>query len=570
MVPILESLSCLEHAVQQGHPIICHQGKWKTQGWFSSWIETLVRGRDQRTVALIHGLEECLDKGESRRIRYYSTKNVCFPFTKLADTAEAVIKMYRHHPSPLVRHGLNKLKWKKIALEYRLGSENGGIDTQFETEYQQEVESLYERWQKQHPFARPAKDIERKLRELTRYPKFLKLLQKDSALLELFSKWSFKQGNVTSPFIEFPGTVEKLIASKLSNRIGFHGGQDLEIQRTDKKDLVLCFEGRKISILKEKRIIVFQNEYTETVKNIFQIFRNRDFRMGNLEYFPSEGICNWNCHQLGPYDPTSRTYQTIDLTGPQWYKQLRPTEFLSFEQAHLRYDDQNGEPLEFTLSDWIFTIIAKNGQPSYDLGDTHAYLQIAIPRKDRGYQIYDFGIETKQMPNSSLGFAKILVDTVPGVLSYPDENTYMTDRDQEGISFALRPQQAKIIMEAIRKDIIKITNNQFFFQLFGRNCLYWVFKKLHNRIENLPDINNYRVRLYEVCSSGLKGKILKTLLFLPKCLRGWVFETIVFLVQTKKDGKVKSFFPVERPWDDRYGFLHPGVIITNKRHKDQN
>lgn len=269
--------------------------------------------------------------------------------------------------------------------------------------------------------------IKEKLEEVSRYAAYAHRLIEDISLREEFYHWVFVYGNEMRPLIEFPETVRKIIACGLGARIGFYGGTALQIVEGEERQLTLPFEGVPMNILDEEAEVTFRNDYTLKIKDIYKIFSDRVFEMGNLEFLPS-GICNWNPKKLGPYNPSTAQYDYSYLDLDDWWNWLPWIEQLSVEEARERYD--------FSCDgvNWVFTVKASREKPTTAPEGTHSYLEVAIPN-GRGYNIYYFGkFAITRFPQTTLENFNCLTSVMPAAICSPDENIFNLHREHIGHS----------------------------------------------------------------------------------------------------------------------------------------
>ena len=160
------------------------------------------------------------------------------------------------------------------------------------------------------------------------------MLLKSNALQEQFFEWALRDRNPVGIFVEYPAIQQKLTDNLLQTRIGRLGGQALNIKKVNlqgkenikEKVVTLLFEGKPISILDENQEIIFKGNYRLTLREVFNIFHNKESEVGNLEFF-HEGIVNWNTHRLGSWNADKGEYERIDLQQANWWKNfhtLRP------------------------------------------------------------------------------------------------------------------------------------------------------------------------------------------------------------------------------------------------------
>ncbi|KAF3362368.1 hypothetical protein PHSC3_001078 [Chlamydiales bacterium STE3] len=244
------------------------------------------------------------------------------------------------------------------------------------------------------------------LKELEKvaYHDFLANLVIDSEeLKQALFNWVIRDQNDALAIIQFPSLVERLNACHLNGRISCHGGNLLKIQKIKsaphifQKIVTLPFEGKEVNILDENKIVHFSGHVFSTIAQVFEIFKNKDFKVGNFE-FMKEGIINWNIYQLGYWDELKQKYVQIGLDSPDWWRQLPLFAILSEDQIKLRYG------WTVKCREWIAAAAATRGAPSLSYEQTHAFLELAIPLGKGLYGVYDFGKLAYRYCSSAVSF----------------------------------------------------------------------------------------------------------------------------------------------------------------------
>ncbi|MFQ5729559.1 MAG: hypothetical protein ACE5GN_04280, partial [Waddliaceae bacterium] len=371
-------------------------------------------------------------------------------------------------------------------------------------------------------------------------------------------------------FIQYPSMQGKLTECALAPRIGFCGADTLEITKVPigksgdtQKVLTLPFEGNKISILDGKKKVEFRGKYVLSIEEIFTVFYHRYAEIGNLEFFQDQGICNWNSKRFGWFNATTNSYESIDFKKDNWWEDLPVLKEISKEEAAQRYNVPcNG-------SDWVITVKASREQPNLHPIGTHAYLEVAIPNNDR-YRVFTFGKFTEIFPQKWYEYIKVIVNTVPAVISGPDENIFYTNRQHGGHSVIPTFKEAADFMASIKKNILDSRKGNFVFQFMSNNCCKWAWKKARNHFgeKRMPDL--FRINFVDIKPVGALGGLMSVLRQMPYFIR-WMFLTSLFFTfggwkgrtVVSKNGQRKRISLLnDMPWSRGNKFYHPALFFT--------
>ena len=392
-----------------------------------------------------------------------------------------------------------------------------------------------------------------KLKEVTTYIKYSERLIADKELRETFFDWILGKGNTVRPIVEFPATVKKINNCLLGGRIGFHGGTALKVEEEKGKILTLPFEGRRINILDPKKEVTFKSGYKVSMKEVFEIFKNRLYEVGDLEFLQG-GICHWNPQKWA-----------IDLEAERWWEQLPAIETISFAEVKERYGVScNGE-------DWIFNVRASREKPSLDIVGTHSFLEFAIPNEN-GYQVYYIGKFTDGFPRNFWQELNVLTNVYDAVLLYPDENIFNLHRQHAGHAAVATEKEAKAVMQSILEDILNAQKGNFKFQFITENCSHWVWNLLHQHLKEARIPNLFGMSFIEVESTGIVGKFFQFIRILPTRLCVIVLYLFFFLIGgwrsstvTKKNGEMRKIGVLATPpWNRGEELFHPPRLFESK------
>lgn len=445
------------------------------------------------------------------------------------------------------------LKQKLLALQYRLEI----IPLKFQRPLFDLLAKEAKIW-KQKQSIIPIKDLNlndlKEIEKVAYHGQYASLVLENEEVRDLLFNWILRDQNDAIVFIQFPSLINRMNSSNLNGRLSCHGGHLLKVQKqkVDKccfqKIVTLPFEGRPTNILDESKVIDFRGNVSKTIGEIFDIFKGKDFKVGDFE-FMSDGIINWNIHHLGFWDEESKSYTKVDLEKPEWWKQLPFFEVLTLKQVKMRYGwSVNG-------STWIAAASATRGLASLSYEQTHAFLELAIPIGKGLYGIYDFGKLAYKYPSSFLETMDMFCKNVHATIAFPDENVFYSHRQHALHPFCLNSEQGFKIMELIKRDIEVARAYNLVYQIESENCAKWVQLKLEAVLGNDCVPNLYRMQLLNTEPEGPVSKIfacikklpekwqvpLLTTLHLPlgAAKKTWIEENGVLVAKSLKD---HSFF----------------------------
>ncbi len=466
-------------------------------------------GKSEQKVSHVDKLIGQFDYIETVPVRFEKDKDDLFAFW-----IESAGPLLENNQDPDGR-----LRQRVIALQYRLEKENGGFSPgEVSNDIVDELRGYAVEWKRTHPLVTqvsisPREEVH--LKNASRYPLFIDLIRNYSGIRGEFLNWVLRDENDVSPFIQFPASVGRLLLCGLSGRISRFGGGKLKIMRTalsidgvEQKDLTLPFEGHDQSILDPSLPIQFRGGYQLPIADVFNIFAHKDTEVGNLE-FMADGIVNWNIHQLGYWDVEKGDYVRVDLGNRRWWEQMPIFELLTRRQIWQRYR------VALKPHQWVAAACATRGKPNLDYEETHAYLEIAIPRGRGVYALYDFGKLALEYPKNLFEKLWIFTKNVHATVAYPDDNVYYTHRQTAFRPFALNASQGLELMDGLKEDIITTRTMNLVYQIESENCAKWVHQKLEGVVgsEKMPDL--FRMQLLDTEPQGPIAHLFRWIKQLP-------------------------------------------------------
>lgn len=408
----------------------------------------------------------------------------------------------------------NLVKQRVLALQYRLEI----LPLHFDRFLFEALRKQAEFWKCEQDLM-PIKELNlndlKELEKIAYHTEFAKLVLNDAKLQKDLFNWILRDQNEATVFIQFPALIQKINSCNLNGRLSCHGGHLLKIEKQKlqsggfRKIVTLPFEGKPVNILDANRKIHFRGNVAVSIQEIFEVFKDKDYRVGNFE-FMKDGIINWNIHHLGYWDEDVQDYVRVDLNKSEWWKQLPIFETLTLNQVRMRYGwPANG-------SNWIAAASATRGLANLSYEKTHAFLEIAIPLGCGKYGIYDFGKLAYKYPSSFLEMMDMFCKNVHATVAFPDENVFYSHRQHALHPFCLTSAQGFKLMDLIKQDILVARAYNFIYQIESENCAKWVQLKLETILgeQNVPNL--YRMQLLNTEPDGPVSKIFALIKKLPE------------------------------------------------------
>jgi len=174
-----------------------------------------------------------------------------------------------------------------------------------------------------------------KIKRSCQYPQFIDALRENRTLLELFFYTVFSNmpsdcTDAVDLFIQAPYLQKELTRCNLDIRIKAIANRGLRfIQTSDdpiQKDVQLLINGKYQSIAHSQNNVTIAHNVKRTVKEVFDTFEEHNRKIADLEYV-QKGIMLLD-----------GTLSTMDLSSPEWYKDLPIVERLTRKELEERYE----------------------------------------------------------------------------------------------------------------------------------------------------------------------------------------------------------------------------------------
>lgn len=517
---MFENIEKLAYLVAAGKFItIDSAGKWSVKGWFLSFLICLFGLSKNYWMSAASNFIIILDNLEKECVQFEGQQKV--HFAAYLAVADALCQKLQQYVSPKCSQVEGQLRYRSIALRYRLEQVNGGWNKEQEIALPllEALQQYARAWKSQQDILVSKNLTPRdnaQINATVQYVHFAHLILANSALRDTFFTFALRDRGNIDLFVQFPGWQDKLCVDNLQGRLGRMGETEIlkvEICVHDgkkEKILTLLFEGQRRNILDEETVITFRGNYALTIAEILTIFKNKNIAVGNLEIM-ADGIVNWNVHKLGWWNADKNDYEIVPLMKRDWWHLLPIFETISKKEARARY----GTHLDGRH--WNAAATATRGSATLDYDQSHAYLEMAIPMRNGHYAIYDFGKSATKLPATFLASVAMFCHTVFATVAYPDENVFYSHRQHAQHSFALTAKQGNKLLDLIRYDLVKARAGNFVYQIESENCAKWVHENLEAICGKLDNL--FQMRLLDTEPIGVVAWIFSFIRFLPDALQ---------------------------------------------------
>lgn len=469
-------------------------GEWHVENWVVRLVKWILGLRDKRIIKICNVINNFLEELERRPILFDIDE---ISFTNQKDNLQSYISI----ASETIRY-LKKFRSKKIVfqsknlqksligLKYRIEWINGGLKPLNENEINPKIYELIlkkaSQWKsgqkiyneedsKLHPL-----DIQ-KIAEVCRYEEFTSLLFSDKNLADNFFSWTLKNCNPVKEFIEYPAITQYLKKALLSGRIGHLAYEKLltsektsiledENNPAKIKILTLPFEGKKISILDENRLVKLKGDNWVAIRDIFHDMKMKNIESGEFEFIGKQGFTNWCSYRMASWNALKNEWQYINLSQEKWWESLPIQEIIPTEEVIKRLELNE----ELNETNWILIARSSRQSPSFNIDECHGYTGVIIPYGHGKWRVYDFGKFAKEWPKGIIGSLGMIGNTVKADYVYPDPNIYYSGfRQQAAVPFIVSQEEGeRFFNERIRKNIIKGWQGNLVFMFGWENCAY--------------------------------------------------------------------------------------------------
>lgn len=496
-------------------------------------------------------------------------------YVALKKSAAALETELAKHPSFPVTQQLQHLQQFSVALDYRLGAQNGGLDPNPTPSAKVlfDLVTLATRWKKTQDLIESVDLRDQDYRALTEaatYPKFAELLNDNRELRHAFFEWILRDHLAPAIFIEFPAIQQKLVTCNLHGRIARIGPGLLRLQKRTRKHgleekiVTLPFEGIPVSLLDESRVFTFRGNYALSIKAVLAIFEAKHTEIGNLEFL-AQGITNWNAHLLGWWDAVHHKTQRLNFNRPGWWRDLPIAEVLTLPQAIQRYGvSPDG-------LDWSIAACATRSRRTLAPIGSHAFFEIAVPTRGGNYHVYSFGKFAYEWSRTAWENLVAFTDNHYATVAYPDENIYFTHRQLARRPIIVTAEVGMRMMDAIKGDMLFARDKNLIYQWEGDNCAKWVNDKLSETLGHQSAIPDLQVPMLYSQPSDSSRHLFAVLRYLPESLHSPILSLLHYPLGAwrgkwiNRDGKqVWISLTTSEFWDQKLVYLPAMIHVLNE------
>ncbi|MEI8365011.1 MAG: hypothetical protein WCF65_01215 [Parachlamydiaceae bacterium] len=593
MQKIAESLERFTESLEKQQPISCNKGQltWTTLSPFRQKLQSIANlffdCKNKHTLEVGKTFCRFLDHVEIKPIIFGAEAremtNQKAYFASCLKAAKVVKHLLKSSNSPQCQDQLHHLARRVSGLKYRIGVENEGLDrASIDPTLETKLLTLAQSWKNDQPLyidkALTARDKE-KIAELCSYPHCANLLLTNKGFRKSFFVWAIRDNGGVSQFVEYPATAERIKSSFIASRVGRLGKDLLCIQKRDRdsipngaqeKVMTLPFctgaKVERVSILDDTKEIEMYGGWRLSIKKIFEVFANKNHHIGDLEFFGSTGINVWNSHELGRWNEAKQTYDGIDLSTEEWWKELPILEEVTKDQLEARYQ------ITLEPGQWLVCGKATRQTPDLDIAGQHGFMEMAVPTEDGLYRTFPFANFPNVFPSTVFQLMTFLGNTLPSKVAYPDENVFYSQRQTAAHPIPLSPNDGARVMSKVRDEAIKARAGSTIFQFAGENCAFWAQKVINVIKDNNPVPNLFRMKLIMASpNEPLLRNIFATIRKAPTWLHSFLLKGLDIIfgswrgITIIENGKKvhKSHIKNEHRQSSEYfqpGYLHEQII----------
>lgn len=510
---------------------IVKEGRW------SYYVLASIDPKNVRVLAVTKLFMAALANLEEKGVKLFSPamqsqaityQKQFVPYIRLAGTLQ---KMIQHE------RVLHRLEIQLIALRYRIGSINGGLDklTQADSEAFERLTTKALKWKGAQRLASDKTQLNKleieQLQEAAKYKEWEPLVGQQEEYDKEFFNWILRDYNRVDIFIEWPNTqmqIKKAFLSGMLGRIRRPGQNELldihvvdtKVQGIKKRILTLpVYHGpynsfipqkqEKINILKISKEVHFeQGDSTLAIKEIWKECAAKNWRESKIN------LCAWgliNLHPvLGVWKDETHEYDKFKMTQDSWTHQIPPVEILTHDEVKARFGvqvDNCGLFVKITVKRLIPGVVALECHSS-----TEIYEKLG---KDQ-WKVMVVGAFADRYAQGLMDKFWLFCATLPLVWSVLDQNAGLSVRQEAG--FVIMPESQPKEKE-LYNWFYDLMLKPGVFQFSAQNCSYPLQESI-NKIVTIPNL--FRMPVTQA-RSGVKpfDRLLAVLDNLPDKLKPW-------------------------------------------------
>lgn len=283
-------------------------------------------------------------------------------------------------------------------------------------------------------------------------------------------------------FFELPQKTDELMACTLDKRLGAIDPKLLQILTVNGTKALYMkvhdawqkIQGREEPTASPPNCINSNNPGVNlSFSNICREMGAKRYSYGCIETFQNAGILNWDSGQLGSLNATTGQVERIDVTAPNWMYNLPTWKSAELHEVQARYPDQVHWPDNLPHEQrFALVMCASREKANLDIVNNHAYFEVVLPEPNQpgGFRILPFGFQPPTLPKSDLDRLKSLQQTQPCILHYPDESSFLSQREHYSELFPMTSEEFNNLQNVLGHYVQKSREGKEVFQATGSNC----------------------------------------------------------------------------------------------------
>lgn len=472
---ISDSLDQFSHALSTGQLVnVTKEGKWYVECWLMRFIRWLFDLHGPRVRNIINAVQKILTESQRTPLQLNGDFEKYKKIIHAAKCAKKVLKEIHPFDYLKVKNGIKR---NIVALSYWVGEKGGGFekDTAINPETLAKITALADTfkkslWQFKSEEGKLHPVDHKMLRQTALYPRFVKLLDKDKDLQQLFFSSIIRYLNPPEVFIEHPEVAGRLKDHHIIGSIGRAAYKNpLKIlidEANSTKTVTLPFDGDDRSILDPKGKIPMP-EGEVPIQRMYDDMKAKDFERGEYTFTLNQGFVRFDMHKLAWWSVEKNDWVLIDVTKPRWWREHPDCEF-----NILKSDVMHRFELK-TLADdeWVVFLGSAKSNERTRFDDCHGYAVIAIPNNDGTYDIIAPGKYPDVFPRGVAGYLGFITDTRRASIVVTDYNqTYNAIREHAGMVVVTNEAGGEKFLHAVETSIEHGRKGHSYFAFGWGNC----------------------------------------------------------------------------------------------------
>lgn len=538
---------------------------------------------EPKAIELIRVFISSLDDLEQQPVEFGNKKNN-LEFKPWTESAEKISGWASATIFPELKNFGAILQARCIGLKYRIEKENGGLDKSetFEKEVYEELLKEANRWnhaQFNKKWDYITKKQRKKIEEVCKYQNYAQLLIQNPELRNEFYKWIIQYENDVSTLVEFSGTMEWM-GSLVTKRFKDASKVDFFSNGSKTKHLFLPFAGKPLSVLNRKQKITLEKDWTLPLVDIIKEVQLKKTQEGRINFYSPRGLGFTNYHilKMGPYNPKTQKFESLNMDNPEWYKEVPVIEEFTEKEFRKRYHKIANLEEDLAQGNGYSIGCASRSSATMDVSGTHGWpATVYVDSKSKTYIPIHSGKFPDTYPLTPLGIFLFLGNVYKANFGINDDNPAYDQRCQTYHVTQLEKTALEKSFTYLAYKVKKAREGNIAFQIGGKGCAGFTANKYkRDRIAS----NQKPINLYEcdvmVCTprNPILSAMHKTISFAGSKSEENVFRFVMLIlvpmrsitVERKKDGKITKVTHslMNSPLWKKLRMHHPAILFESQ------